>query len=139
MTTKAPILLIEDDPDIREAMTEYLEASGYLVATAADGKAGLELLRRQRPAVVILDMHLPMIDGSRVLQSLRSMNGLSDVPVIIVTGGHPGMTQRTAAQFASALNVQQIFVKPVEMSKVLASVQRFAGTSSVGSGSPVLP
>lgn len=139
MATQGPILLIEDDADIREAMGEYLEASGYTVVTAGDGKVGLEVLRRERPAVVILDMHLPLIDGSRVLQSLRSMTGLSDVPVIIVTGGQPGMTQRTAAQYATALNVQQIFVKPVEMAKVLAAVQRFARSTSAAAGPPALP
>ncbi|MBC7443764.1 MAG: response regulator transcription factor [Ramlibacter sp.] len=76
------ILVVDDEPQIRTVLRGYLEAEGYDVAEAADGDAALASLRENPPALVLLDVMLPGIDGLEVLRQLRSF---SDAYVILVT------------------------------------------------------
>lgn len=76
------ILLIEDDPGVREGLELALSHQGYRVDSAASGESGLERVKVSRPDVVILDLMLPGIDGFEVCRRLRL---LGDVPVIMLT------------------------------------------------------
>ncbi|RWZ54546.1 response regulator transcription factor [Halobacillus fulvus] len=76
------ILIIEDEAEIAELVRDYLEAEGFTVALAADGKQGLEQFRQAEPSLVILDLMLPEIDGMEVCRSIRST---STVPVLMMT------------------------------------------------------
>lgn len=80
------VLVIEDEPDIRELIRVNLELEGYRVIGACDGPAGLEAARRERPDVVLLDVMLPGIDGWGVLAQLKAAGeGVADVPVLMLT------------------------------------------------------
>lgn len=76
------VLVVDDEPQIRTVLRGYLEAEGYDVAEAADGTEALAALRADPPALVLLDVMLPGIDG---LEVLRQMRGFSDAYVILVT------------------------------------------------------
>ncbi len=76
------ILVVDDEPNLREMLALNLRASGYQVVTAADGAAALEQARAEQPDLVILDLMLPELDGLTVCRSLRQ---LSDVPVLVLT------------------------------------------------------
>jgi two-component system phosphate regulon response regulator PhoB len=76
------VLLIEDDADVRRFLHERLTAQGFLVSEAPSGERGLELFDGQRFDVVLLDVHLPGIDGFSVLRSIRRT---SEVPVLLLT------------------------------------------------------
>jgi DNA-binding response OmpR family regulator len=76
------VLVVDDEPQIRTVLRGYLEAEGYDVAEAADGAEALAALREDPPALVLLDVMLPGIDGLEVLRQLR---GFSDAYVILVT------------------------------------------------------
>jgi DNA-binding response OmpR family regulator len=76
------VLVVDDEPQIRTVLRGYLEAEGYDVAEAADGAEALAALREDAPALVLLDVMLPGIDGLEVLRQLRSF---SDAYVILVT------------------------------------------------------
>src|SRR5690554_1823836 len=76
------VLVVEDDTDQRELLALNLERSGYAVAQARDGYAALEIARRQRPDLVLLDLMLPGIDGRQVCTRLRAE---LDVPILMVT------------------------------------------------------
>jgi DNA-binding response OmpR family regulator len=76
------VLVVDDEPQIRTVLRGYLEAEGYDVAEAADGAEALAALREDPPALVLLDVMLPGIDGLEVLRQLRSF---SDAYVILVT------------------------------------------------------
>ncbi len=76
------VLLIEDDPGIRSAVTRALLARGHAVDTAPDGLTGLQMLLTQNPETVILDLGLPDINGDRLLGMIRAA---SQVPVIVAT------------------------------------------------------
>jgi len=77
------IVLIDDEEDIREVMAIALHDSGYTVATAADGAAGLMLCDDTSPQIVITDIRMPGIDGLQVLETLKKK--YPDIEVIVAT------------------------------------------------------
>jgi DNA-binding response OmpR family regulator len=78
----ANVLVVDDDPTVREVVASYLRDAGYEVSEAADGGAALELAEEVEPQLVVLDLMLPGIDGLEVCRRLRAT---SDVPVIMLT------------------------------------------------------
>ncbi len=80
------ILIVEDDPTVQNLIRTLMEAEGYEVITAADGLEGLLKAEIRHPSAVILDIMMPNVDGERVLEEMRSREGLAGVPVLIVTG-----------------------------------------------------
>ena len=80
------ILIVEDDEDLVNLSTHWLEKAGYLVEHAPDGAAALELLNNDPlPAVVLLDVMLPKIDGFELLRLIRSNPRTKELPVAMVT------------------------------------------------------
>ena len=77
------ILVVDDDPDIREVLADRLESLGYRVLTAANGMEGLEVLERQNPQLVLLDIEMPGMNGLEMLGQIRKRE--HDVPVIMIT------------------------------------------------------
>jgi len=89
----AKVLVIDDEPGIRSLLDTLLRRKGYAVVLADGGRKGLELFRRERPDVIVLDLKMPEMDGVTVLQQIRSLN--PDQPVIILTGaGTPEREQQ---------------------------------------------
>ena len=80
----AKVLVIDDEQGIRHLLDTLLSRKGYDVVLADNGRKGLELFRRERPDVVVLDLKMPEMDGVAVLQQIRRLT--PDQPVIILTG-----------------------------------------------------
>jgi DNA-binding response OmpR family regulator len=78
------VLIVEDDPQVRDVVRRYLERDGLAVQVAGTGTEGLELARRGRPDVILLDVMLPGLSGLEVCRILRDVDG-SDVPIIMLT------------------------------------------------------
>jgi DNA-binding NtrC family response regulator len=78
------LLLIDDDALIRESIAVYLSDSGFEVLQADDGPSGIEMVQRQSPDVVLLDLRMPELDGLEVLDRIRQAD--AELPVIVVTG-----------------------------------------------------
>ncbi len=92
----AKVLVIDDEQGIRSLLDTLLRRKGYDVVLAESGRKGLELFRRERPDVVVLDLKMPGMDGLAVLQQVRSLN--PTLPVIILTGaGTPETEQQVRA------------------------------------------
>lgn len=81
----AKILIIDDDGIVRDALSVFLLRDGYEVASACDGKSGIEAFRREKPDLVVLDRALPGLTGSGVFGEISKLSG-GRVPVIILTG-----------------------------------------------------
>ena len=112
----AHVLLVDDDPRLVRTLSINLRARGYEVSTATTGASALQLAAQAQPDVIILDMGLPDIDGSIVLEGIR---GWSDVPVIVLTA-------RTDPLFsASSLDkgADDYVTKPFSMEELLARVR----------------
>jgi len=90
------IAILEDDPSATRLLRRILQARGdYQIFTAEDGRSGLELIRRERPDVVLLDLMMPEIDGFGVLEALQEDDELQDIPVIVVTAKELTPTERS--------------------------------------------
>jgi DNA-binding NtrC family response regulator len=82
------ILIVDDERSVREVLTSYFESEygprGYTVETASDGAAGVDAVRRRRPALVLLDIEMPGMDGVTALRAIKALD--PGIPVIMVTG-----------------------------------------------------
>lgn len=81
MTTKT-ILVVDDEETIREVLRRYLEREGYRVVEAANGESALEAIDREEPALVVLDLMLPGVDGLEIARSLRRVHS---IPIVMLT------------------------------------------------------
>jgi CheY-like chemotaxis protein len=82
-----PLVLIADDnPDTRDMYALYLSTVGYSVETAADGREALVKALTLRPAAIVMDLHMPGVDGWRAMRELRNDAKTAKIPVIVLTG-----------------------------------------------------
>jgi len=120
MKSTATVMIVDDDPDIREVMTIFLEADGYRVTVAGDGLDALEQLRSgSRPAVILLDLMMPRLDGEQFLKQFRA-GRFGDIPVVILSG------HSAAEKMAKELKAASCLLKPVGADELLNAVRRFA-------------
>ncbi|MCJ2127953.1 response regulator [Methylobacterium sp. E-045] len=122
------VLIIDDDPATRDLLTRYLEKDGFRVASAADGREGLERARALRPRVILLDVTMPRMDGWSVLRALRADPDLGATPVIMVT-------VLDEQSLAFSLGATDYLHKPIEWGHLKEAMERFRATGSDG---PVL-
>ena len=115
-----PILIIDDEADIRWLISELLVDEGYTVAQAANGRDALTYLQAADPlpCVIILDLMMPVMNGWDFLQVRQQDPLLAPIPIVIVSAA------RTAIN-VSALGVQGALDKPFDMDRLLATVQRY--------------
>lgn len=114
--TVCSILVVDDDPAIREIMALALGDEGYAVATAADGAKALRLVERGHPSVVLLNLSMPTLDGRGFLRGLVARGII--LPVIIISA------ERDARRTAAALGAAAVLSKPFDLDEMLATVDR---------------
>jgi two-component system OmpR family response regulator len=110
------VLLVDDDAHIRDVVCFALRRAGYQPLAAADGKAGLEAAARERPALVILDILMPELDGTAVCRRLRAA---SDVPIIFLTSKDEEMDRILGLE----LGADDYVVKPFSPGELVARVK----------------
>jgi CheY-like chemotaxis protein len=116
------VLLVEDDPVAREATARLLQAEGYAVVTAEDGRQALDLLHAAAPPdLILLDLMLPGMDGWEFRQRQRVDPALAPVPVVLLSGTD-GL-----GRAAESLAAAGFLEKPVDVAQLLAEVRRHAG------------
>jgi CheY-like chemotaxis protein len=113
------ILLVEDEPDLRADLAFLLEDEGYRVRTAAHGAEALTLLEGgARPAVILLDLMMPVMDGWETRARLRTIPALSTIPVVILSG------VANDEEEIDALAVAAYVTKPTSMAQLCAIIDR---------------
>src|SRR4051812_33201629 len=101
------ILVVDDMAIFRDPIAATLRLSGYRTLTAENGKAALEVARREKPAVILLDASMRVMDGLAALEEIRKDAELADTPVILLTG----LTDEKVMEDAARLGVQDIMIK----------------------------
>lgn len=114
-----PILIVDDDPAIVEFVALTLSDEGFQCATAGNGAEAMRCVAEARPALCLLDISMPIMDGRAFYAWLRS-HGYADVPVVIMTAG------RDAARTRDELGAQGALAKPFELSHLVRIVRRWA-------------
>jgi CheY-like chemotaxis protein len=109
-----PILVVDDDEDIREALSEFLQEEGFLVATVSSGPEALKRLKAgMRPGMILLDVMMPGMTGFEVLDEVRSDEAFAEIPVTIMSGTHR-IEPSSRAQFLQ---------KPINPDELLRVIQ----------------
>ena len=117
------VLLVEDDPDLREVVIEILSLEGFESAIAVDGQEALEYLQAgYRPRLILLDLMLPRMDGEQVGRAIERDPKLRSIPVVVFSA------RRDVAEVARRLAVPYL-QKPFEVSNLVAAVKRYARAS----------
>jgi DNA-binding response OmpR family regulator len=118
----AQILVVDDDPAIRQLLTDVLELDGHEVRTEADGLAAVRKLEMIRPDCVVLDVMMPGLDGYGVLRSIRGLDG-DPIPVIMLTAA----AEPDTAVRAWGDGVDYFLAKPFKADQVLDLVDALLG------------
>jgi two-component system OmpR family response regulator len=112
------VLVVDDDPAIREIFTVYLELRGYEAIAVSGGAECLELLTTRTPDLILLDMMMEPMDGWETLRAIRNHPASGQIPVMIVTGKHPVPEDIVR----NGGMIDGYIVKPVEFPKMAASL-----------------
>lgn len=118
------VLVIEDEPNIIEAISFILSRDGWTVHTHSDGVSAMEKLRAMPPDMVILDVMLPGRSGFDILRDLRADDALKSIPVMMLTA----RGQKKDRELAEQLGVTRFMTKPFSNTEVLDSVRDLVGT-----------
>lgn len=114
------VLVVDDDPDILEAICDILEVEGYRVARARNGKEALEAIDEEVPSLVLLDLMMPVMDGPTFARVLRTRPFAMEVPIVVISAdGNPGR--------AVSVGARGYLAKPFDIDALLAHVAALAG------------
>lgn len=117
--TRAKIMIVDDDPELRMALKMRLRANQYETVSACDGYSAIALAQKERPNLIILDLGLPAGNGYSVLKRLQESDALSSIPVIVLTARDPlGNESRSLDAGATAF-----FQKPVDNNELLEVIR----------------
>jgi CheY-like chemotaxis protein len=124
-TSSAPILVVDDDEALRDALRDTLELEGYSVVDMGSAVDALEYLRRNpRPLLVLLDWNMEPMDAPAFMRELAKEPSLGDIPVVLVTADARAERKFSLAAFVAYL------VKPVNLPSLFAIIRRFAAAST---------
>jgi len=119
------ILIVDDDPDIREGILTILESQPYRLGTACDGKQCLEMLAKEIPDLLILDLLMPRMDGWGVIREMRSTPKYSQIPIMVLTTViEDASRRRYELETGLAMDVQDYVQKPAKPADLLKRVER---------------
>jgi CheY-like chemotaxis protein len=120
MTDQRKVLVVDDDPSIREVLAIILGAEGYQVLTAADGQKALELLRDgAMPQVILLDLMMPVMNGWAFREEMQRDATFAPIPVLVMTG------DGEIADKTARLSAAGFLRKPIALTDLLETVARF--------------
>lgn len=131
MDLSARVLIVEDDPDLREALVDTLEMAGCSVCAAEDGEAALALLARETVDMVVSDVNMPGIDGIELLKRIRQEQ--PQLPVLLITA-YASISKSVEAMRCGAVDY---LVKPFRPQRLVESVARYACGASLEDEAPV--
>ena len=119
MSVRRKVLIVEDEADVRELLRYNFEHEGFTALEAADGELALTLAQRERPALIVLDLMLPGMDGLEVCRALRNSEATARIPIIIVTARASEVDKVLGLE----MGADDYLVKPFSPRELLARVK----------------
>jgi DNA-binding response OmpR family regulator len=117
--SRAKILIVDDDPELRMALKLRLRANQYETVSACDGYSAIALAQKERPNLIILDLGLPAGNGYSVLKRLQESDSLSNIPVIVLTARDPAGNEARSLDAGAAA----FFQKPADNNELLEVIR----------------
>ena len=121
------VLVVDDDPDILQTLALCLSTEGYRVQMAANGKEALEALAAERPAVILLDLMMPVMDGWQFVAEMDK-RGQRAAPLLILSA------DRAVQGHAAKLRADAFLAKPFDLDELLVKVSQLTGGPNGGHG-----
>jgi len=121
------VLLIEDNEEMRENTSEILSFAGYKVVSASDGKAGVDMAKKEKPDLVICDIMMPGLDGYGVLQSLAKEPETAGIPFIFLTA----KAERTDMRKGMNMGADDYLIKPFDETELISALEMRLKRSSI--------
>jgi two-component system cell cycle response regulator DivK len=123
----AKIVLVEDNEDNRDMLSRRLTRKGYEVLIAVNGEEAVELVKKEQPALVLMDISLPLMDGFEATRRLKSLDDTKNIPIVALTA-HAMSGDREKAIDAGCDDYD---VKPVELTRLLSKIENLLNTRGV--------
>lgn len=125
---KNVILVVDDEPEMRELLTSFLNSRGYEAVGAEDGLEGLKHAAQDHPDLILLDVKMPKMDGWRLLSELKRNPSTEAIPVVMLTANSD-----TESLFKSqSMHAVDYFIKPVNISELLEFIRRYLKKHELG-------
>jgi len=118
---KKKILIVDDDPLIQKILREPLERTGYHVRVASHGLEALQVVKDQRPDLIILDILMPMLDGFKTARLLKFDKRFKDIPIIVLTS----RATEGERKMGETVGADEFLYKPFRLPQVLDVVRRY--------------
>lgn len=113
------ILVVEDEPELRHAITVRLTAAGFACDTAGNGNEGLARVEQQRPDLIIADLVMPEMDGQEMVRRLQEQAATASIPVIVLTA----LPEHARVRWAKELARARVLEKPFDSTMLLTTVR----------------
>ncbi|MCI0615831.1 response regulator [bacterium] len=123
----AKIVLVEDNEDNRDMLSRRLTRKGYEVLIAVNGEEAVDLIQKEQPALVLMDISLPVMDGFEATRRLKSLDATKNIPIVALTA-HAMSGDREKAIDAGCDDYD---VKPVELSRLLSKIENLLKTRGI--------
>ena len=117
------ILVVDDEPDILKVVIFRLKRAGYDVSTAVDGQGALDLVHKDKPDLMLLDLRLPIIDGTEVAKRVKSDEELKNIPIIILTASSDASRYKEIEE----IKADDFMLKPFNPEELMVKVKKFIG------------
>ena len=112
------VLVVDDDPDIRDSLREVLEDEGYAVSCVSNGREALDYLKSKqpRPCVILLDLMMPVMDGWQFRREQKQDPEIADIPLVVITatGKRPVL-----------IDAAELVMKPLDLTQLFAAIERY--------------
>jgi CheY-like chemotaxis protein len=116
------VLVVDDEPLLRDLLAAFLSSEGYEVAVAANGRAMLEVVARERPDLVLMDVMMPGLDGREAFRLMQAQSDLQRIPVV--------MTSAAVGEDRLDPGIAAFLPKPFDLDQLLETVARLVGPAA---------
>ena len=120
------ILLVEDDSELSNVLSRFLQNNGYQVDAALDGLEAVEKLRSSKPDLIITDLSVPKVSGWELCKASKQDPATSRIPILVITGTRRGALEELMSLECGA---DEYIVKPFALDELLRTIQRWLGSS----------
>jgi DNA-binding response OmpR family regulator len=126
------VLIVDDNQDALHILSAVLNRGGYLVSIAKNGMEAIEKVREENPALILLDIMMPKMDGFEVCKEIKSRSETSRIPILMITARKDPESRKRGLEVGAS----EYLVKPIHPAEVLRKVQEYLGNDSSSPPSP---
>ncbi|HDQ44066.1 MAG TPA: response regulator [bacterium] len=119
----AKILIVDDDPGIRRLLSKFLEREGFITLQAEDGLEGVEMAKKEEPALIVLDVVMPRMDGLTAARLIKFYKPLSEVPIVFLTAKDADKE----IELAQEARAEAYITKPFDIRQVIQVIKDLIG------------